>query len=184
METFNPTTQDLEFAISTILRKFDNPEREGLKDTPKRYIKALTEILTPQPFTFTTFDAQGYDQMIIEKGLEFHTLCEHHLLPFFGTVTIAYIPDKKIVGISKLARTVETFSKRLNTQEYFTNNIANFIEENLKPKGVAVLVEGRHMCKEMRGIKKRGNMITSCLKGVFLEDIKVKEEFLNLIQKG
>jgi GTP cyclohydrolase I len=101
-------------------------------------------------------------------------------LPFFGTVHIGYIPNGTIVGLSKLARTVEYYSKRLNTQEYLTNNIAEFLNTKLKPRGIGVIITGRHLCQEMRGIKKRGEMITSALKGIFLEEPKVKQEFFNL----
>ena len=119
--------------------------------------------MTPPEFNPTTFDAKGYNQMIMERGITYYTFCEHHMLPFFGTVDIGYIPDDKIIGISKLPRTVEYYSKMLNTQEYFTDNIAKYLQEKLKPKGIGVVVRGRHLCQEMRGIKKRGEMVTSCL---------------------
>ena len=154
--------------------------REGLKDTPKRVAKAWGELMTPPEFNPTTFDAKGYNQMIMERGITYYTFCEHHMLPFFGTVDIGYIPDDKIIGISKLPRTVEYYSKMLNTQEYFTDNIAKYLQEKLKPKGIGVVVRGRHLCQEMRGIKKRGEMVTSCLKGVFLQKDKVKKEFFDL----
>ena len=157
--------------------------REGLKDAPKRVAKAWGELMTPPEFNSTTFDANGYDQMILEKGIKFYTFCEHHLLPFFGEVSIGYLPNDKIIGLSKLPRTVDYYSKRLNTQEYFTDNIAQFLFEILKPKGLGVVVKGRHLCQEMRGIKTRGEMITSSLKGNFLNDLNVKKEFLDLCQK-
>ena len=161
----------------------ENRKREGLKDTPRRIAKAWTELLTPPPFNPTTFSAKGYDQMIIERDIEYYTFCEHHLLPFFGSVSIGYIPNDKIIGVSKLPRTVEYYSKFLNTQEYFTNNIAHFLNEKLDPKGLGVVVKGRHLCQEMRGIKKRGEMVTSSLKGMFLDDLNVKKEFIDLCQK-
>jgi len=179
MEAKHTTTQDLECAVATIIKHFDDPNREGLQDTPKRVVKAFYEILTAEEPKITVFGSQGYDQMISDKGIKYYTLCEHHLLPFFGEVKIAYIPDKHIIGLSKLARIVEYFSKRLNTQEYFTNNIANYLEDKLKPRGLGVLVTGRHLCKEMRGVKKEGIMTTIALRGLFLEQ-KVKEEFLNI----
>lgn len=161
----------------------EDPKREGLIDTPKRVGKAWKELLRFNPdFDLTVFNSNGYDEMIISKNIKYHTFCEHHLLPFFGEVHIGYIPKKKIVGLSKLARTVEFFSKRLNTQEYFTENIANFLNERLNPRGIGVITSGRHMCQEMRGIKKEGNMITSSLKGIFLEKKRVKQEFLSLIK--
>lgn len=180
MEIDTPDAQSLESAIKAIINAFDpNPTREGLQDTPKRVIKAYKEILNPEMPKITVFDSQGYDQMISDSNIPFYSLCEHHMLPFFGTVTIAYIPNGKIIGLSKLARVVEYFSRRLNTQEYLTSNIANFIDETLKPKGVGVKVQGRHLCKEMRGIKTTGLMTTTALTGVFMEH-KVKEEFLQL----
>ena len=118
--------------------------------------------------------------MIVDKDIPFYSLCEHHILPFFGTVKIGYIPDKKIIGLSKLARIVEHFSRRLNTQEYFADNIANYIETKLQPIGVAVVVKGRHLCKEMRGAKKQGEMVTASLRGVLRDDIKAREEFYKL----
>ena len=161
----------------------EDTERVGLVDTPKRVAKAWMELITPREFKATTFDAEGYDQMIIERDIKYYTFCEHHLLPFFGTVSIGYIPDGSIIGISKLPRTVDFYSKRLNTQEYFTNNVANFLTETLKPKGLGVVTKGRHLCQEMRGIKTRGEMITSSLNGIFRDDLNVKKEFLDLCQK-
>jgi len=120
--------------------------------------------------------------MIVVKNINYYTFCEHHMLPFFGKVSIGYIPDKKIVGISKLPRTVEYFSKRLNTQEYFTDNIAKTIQENLNPLGVGVLVSGRHLCQEMRGVKKIGETITTCLLGRFLNESDVRKEFYDNIK--
>tara|TARA_R100001443_G_scaffold65256_1_gene74569 strand:- start:311 stop:841 length:531 start_codon:yes stop_codon:yes gene_type:complete len=174
----------LEKNISEFLELIgENPEREGIKDTPKRVAKAWKELLTPLEFNSTVFDANGYDQMIIEKGIKFYTFCEHHMIPFFGAVDIGYIPDKKIIGISKLPRSVEYFSKMLNTQEYFTNNIANYLESKLKPKGLGVVVRGRHLCQEMRGVKKQGEMMTSALKGIMLENGVARKEFFDLCQK-
>ena len=159
----------IEQNIKELLDLLGEQQREGIKDTTKRVAKAWKELLTPPEFNPTVFSANGYDQMIIEKDITFYTLCEHHLIPFFGTVSIGYIPDKKIIGISKLPRTVEYYSKMLNTQEYFTNNIAEYLYNKLKPKGLAVIVNGRHLCQEMRGVKKKGKMITSALRGVMLD---------------
>jgi|TARA_Y100000296_G_scaffold16646_1_gene19467 GTP cyclohydrolase I len=154
--------------------------RDGLIDTPGRVAKAWGELLTAEDFTLTTFDSNGYDEMIISRGITYYTFCEHHLLPFFGVGHIGYIPNGKIVGLSKLARTVEYYSRRLNTQEYLTDNIAETLNDALKPKGIGVIIEGRHLCQEMRGIKKQGKMITSALRGIFLEDKKAKQEFFKL----
>ena len=161
----------------------ENVEREGLKDTPKRMAKAWRELMSPNAFSLTTFNSNGYDEMIISKDIRYFTFCEHHLLPFFGVVHIGYVPNGKIVGLSKLARTVEFYSKGLNTQEYLTNNIAEFLDERLSPKGIGVIVTGRHLCQEMRGIKKQGEMITSCLKGVMLTNSTARKEFLELCKK-
>lgn len=157
--------------------------REGIIDTPKRVAKAWRELMSKNEFKLTMFDSKGYDEMIISKRIKYYTFCEHHLLPFFGEVHIGYIPKDKIVGLSKLARTVDYFSKRLNTQEYFTENIASFLNNNLNPKGIGVIATGRHMCQEMRGIKKEGDMTTSSLKGLFLDKKRVKQEFLTLIKE-
>ncbi len=162
----------------------EDPKREGIQDTPKRVVKAWKELTTPIEFNATVFDSNGYDQMIVERSINYYTFCEHHMLPFFGQVAIGYIPDDKIIGISKLPRTVEYFSKMLNTQEYFTNNIANFLFDKLKPQGLGVIVSGRHLCQEMRGVKKIGETITSCLKGAMLEDPKAKKEFFYICQKN
>ncbi len=167
-------------SFTELLRVFDDPNREGLINTPERMVKAYRELLTPIEPNITVFDSNGYNQMIIEKNIEYFTFCEHHVLPFFGTVKIGYIPAKKIIGLSKLPRIVEYFSHRLNTQEYFTQNIANYLQEKLEPLGIGVLVTGSHLCQKMRGVKKHGEMVTSALKGIFLTQQSVKEEFLGL----
>lgn len=172
--------RDFQDDILRVIERFDDPAREGLKETPRRVAKMYEQLLIVKEPKITIFDANDYDQMIIDRGISYYTLCEHHLLPFFGKVAIGYIPDKKIIGLSKLARIVDYFSKRLNTQEYFTQNIANYLQDKLKPLGVGVIVTGRHLCKEMRGIKSRGKMITSAMLGIFLKEQKVKEEFLML----
>lgn len=155
--------------------------REGLKETPKRYIKFLQEFLSPPPYNFTTFDSEGYDEMIIESEIPFQSLCEHHCAPFWGTGTIAYVPDKKIVGLSKLARCLESFSRKFQNQERITMQVADFIEKELQPKGVAVLLKARHTCMEMRGVRKNGIWTTtSCLKGCFKNDLNCRNEFLQL----
>lgn len=155
--------------------------REGLKETPKRYIKFLKEFLSPPEYNFTTFDSEGYDEMIIESDISFQSLCEHHCAPFWGFGTIAYVPDKKIVGLSKLARCLESFSRRFQNQERITMQVADFINEKLNPKGVAVLLKARHSCMEMRGVRKNEVWTTtSCLKGCFKDDLNCRNEFLQL----
>lgn len=164
-----------------LLHLGEDPDREGLKETPKRYIKFLEEFLSPPQYNFTTFDAEGYDEMIIESEIPFQSLCEHHCAPFWGIGTIAYIPNKKIVGLSKLARCLEAFSRRLQNQERITMQVADFIESQLEPKGVAVLLKARHTCMEMRGVRKSGVWTTtSCLRGCFKEDFNCRNEFLQL----
>tara|TARA_R100000664_G_scaffold33942_1_gene52912 strand:+ start:2637 stop:3449 length:813 start_codon:yes stop_codon:yes gene_type:complete len=179
----NSFDRGFESDIVRILERIgEDVKREGLQDTPKRVVKAWKELTTPPEFNPTVFDANGYDQMIIESGITYYTFCEHHMLPFFGKANIGYIPDKQIIGISKLARCVEYFSKRLNTQEYFTNNIGNYLKDKLNPLGIAVVVTGRHMCQEMRGVKKEGCMTTSYVNGFFKEDHKARSEFMRLIK--
>jgi GTP cyclohydrolase I len=175
----NTTAQILERAVETILQQIDSSNREGLKDTPRRVARMYEEFFNPEEPKITVFDSQGYDQMVIDKDIPFYSFCEHHMIPFFGTVKIGYIPDKKIIGLSKLARIVSYFSRRLNTQEYLTKNIADYIQNKINPLGVGVVIRGRHLCKEMRGAKTTGEMITSELKGDF-RNIEVREEFLRL----
>jgi GTP cyclohydrolase IA len=162
----------------------EDTNREGLKQTPKRYVKFLKEFTTPENFNFTMFKNEGSDRMIIVKNIPFYSLCEHHLAPFFGTASIAYIPNDKIVGISKIPRTLELFAKKPQNQERIGMQVANYLMDMLKPKGVAVLIEARHLCMEMRGVEKPGaSTITSEMKGCFLEDINCRQEFLTLLKK-
>lgn len=158
---------------------------EGLAETPRRLYRALLELTTPRPFKFTMFPSPGIDEMIIEKDIPFYSLCEHHVLPFFGTAAVAYIPGESIAGLSKLARTVQYFAAGLQTQEYLTHDIADAIDEWLQPKGVAVMLRARHLCMEIRGVKAPGvETVTSCMKGVFHPDEgnKARDEFLQLIK--
>jgi len=177
------TTQNLENSVKNILANFDNVEREGLKDTPRRYIGFLEEFLKPPKFKFTTFDAEGYDQMIIQANIPFYSLCEHHLAPFFGYGAIAYVPAEKIVGLSKLARVLDMFARKFQNQERLTKQTAEFLAENLKPKGVAVVVKAQHLCMAMRGVKKHDTWtVTSELSGVLRDNPAARNEFLGLIK--
>ena len=166
----------------------EDPSREGLIKTPERVAKAMqfltqgyemnaTEILQSAMFS------EDYSQMVLVKEIEFYSLCEHHLLPFLGKAHIAYIPDGNIVGLSKLPRVVDTFSRRLQVQERLTNEIRDCIQDTLKPKGVAVVMEARHLCMQMRGVEKQSSLTTtSAFSGVFLESEKTRLEFMNLIR--
>jgi GTP cyclohydrolase I len=172
-----------EYHFKELLKQLgEDPDREGLEETPKRYIKFYKEFLSPPEFNFTTFSSEGYDEMIIQSNIPFYSLCEHHIAPFTGTGTIAYIPNEKIVGLSKLARTLETFSRRLQNQERITNQVAELIQEKLNPKGVAVILKAKHLCMEMRGVKKHDTYTTtSKMIGAFKDDPKARNEVLNLI---
>lgn len=159
----------------------DNPSREGLKETPKRWAKMFYELTRGHEFTMTTFANEGTDEMVVEVGIPFYSLCEHHLAPFFGTAVVAYIPSKRIVGISKLCRTVDHYARSLQVQERMTMQIANKLQEALAPRGVAVMLRARHMCQEMRGVRKGGvETVTTCLKGVFLEQPSTRQEFMDI----
>lgn len=157
----------------------ENPNREGLQETPKRYIKFLKEFLTPPEFNFTTFDAEGTDEMIVQSNIPFYSLCEHHTAPFFGVAAIAYVPNDKIVGLSKLARTLEYYSRRLQNQERITTQVAERLQEELNPFGVAVSLKAQHLCMAMRGVKKHDTWTTtSKLLGCFKDDPMARNEFL------
>ncbi len=176
------SSTELKSRVKKIIDHFDpDPNREGLKNTPYRYVKFLEQFLNPPPFNFTVFDSEGMDEMIIVRDIHFYSLCEHHLSPFFGLGHIAYIPDKKIAGISKLPRVLDLFSRRFQNQERITQQVAKFIQKELSPKGVAVSLSAQHMCMEMRGIKAMGaKTVTSCLLGSF-KDGPARSEFLHLI---
>lgn len=177
--------ETVEDNVTRLLQYFgEDVNREGLKDTPRRFVKFFTEFLNPPKWNCTTFEGEGYDEMIVQTNIPFHSLCEHHIAPFFGTGTIAYIPDKRIVGLSKLARTLETFSRRLQNQERITIQVAEFLFNELEPKGVAVQLSAKHMCMEMRGVKKHDTCTTTTkLIGLFKEDPDARLEFLNSIKK-
>jgi GTP cyclohydrolase I len=161
----------------------EDPNREGLKETPKRYIKFLKEFLNPKEFNFTTFDAEGTDEMIVQSNIPFYSLCEHHIAPFFGVGTIAYIPNGKIVGLSKLARTLDLYANRLQNQERITSEIAQRLQQELNPKGVAVSLKAQHLCMCMRGVKKYDTWTTTTkLLGLFKEDDKARNEFVTYLK--
>jgi GTP cyclohydrolase I len=167
----------------------EDPEREGLRETPMRVARMYEELLAGndddgEKLKAAVFDADGYDQMVVLTDIEFASLCEHHLLPFVGRAHVAYLPDKRVLGISKLARVVDLFARRLQIQERMTQQIAGFLQEALSPRGVGVVVEGRHACMGVRGVKKpQASMVTSALTGQFRERPEVRGEFLNLIRR-
>jgi GTP cyclohydrolase I len=170
--------------VAKLLEHMDkDPMREGLHKTPKRYQKFVEEFFQSPPFKLTVFQNEGYDEMVIQTNIAFYSMCEHHLLPFFGYGAIAYIPDKKIVGLSKLARTLTHFSHRLQTQERLTTQVTKFLEEKLQPKGIGVVLTGRHLCMEMRGVEKPGTQTTtSSLRGSFKSNSLTRGEFLQIVQ--
>ena len=182
MEPLCPDAQAAQsFVTSLILRVCrDDPEREGLKDTPKRYTKFLAEFTNPEPFTFTTFTNEGGDDMSVQTEIPFFSLCEHHIIPFFGTASVAYIPKERIVGLSKLARCVDFYSRALQNQERITFQVAEALEEALDPLGGGVVLRARHLCMEMRGVRTPGtHTITSRVKGAFFEDPATRKEFID-----
>ena len=182
MEIERPTAQELEGAVKTILRSVDNPDREGLLDTPRRYAKFLREFTERPPFNFTTFDGEGTDEMIVQTGIPFYSLCEHHMAPFFGTAHIAYIPNRRIVGLSKLARCLDHYARRLQNQERITTQVAERLMQELDPQGVAVVIQAEHLCMAMRGVEKHNTVTkTSKMLGAFKDDLNCRGEFLQLI---
>jgi GTP cyclohydrolase IA len=197
-----PTTEELllhdstsrnEHAIAAHVREIirlvgEDTEREGLRKTPERYEKALKfltsgyhqnvdHVLNGAAFSVT------YDEMVVVKDIEFFSLCEHHLLPFFGKAHVAYLPSKKVIGLSKIARLVNMFARRLQIQERMTCQIAEAIKEKIAPQGVGVIIEARHLCMQMRGVEKQhGQAVTSAMLGAFRENKQTRDEFLALIR--
>lgn len=166
----------------------ENPEREGLQNTPVRVIKSWDSLFVGykgSPETLlTVFEAGTYDQIVILKDIELYSMCEHHMLPFFGKAHIAYLPDKKVIGISKLARLLDMYARRLQIQERIGEQVTTALMDFLQPKGAACVIEATHMCMRMRGVSKQNStMITSSVRGDFLTNGGLKNEFLTLINK-
>jgi GTP cyclohydrolase IA len=179
---------DLERHVRALLRALDpEPEREGLVKTPARVARALTFLTKghdedPRAVINGALFSEESSEMIVLKDIDFYSLCEHHILPFFGKAHVAYLPNGKIVGISKLARLVEVFARRLQVQERMTNQIAETIAEQLRPLGVAVVLEAEHLCMRMRGVEKQNStVVTSAMLGVFRDHQTTRQEFMNLI---
>ena len=165
----------------------ENPDREGLLRTPLRVAKAMDFLTSGYSTSLdevvnnAIFDAEGADEMVLVRGVEFYSMCEHHMLPFFGKATVAYLPNKQIIGLSKIARIVDLFARRLQVQERMTNQIADAVERILEPHGVAVIIEGKHLCMMMRGVQKQdSSMTTSAMRGTFKSDARTRAEFLDL----
>lgn len=185
-----PTEQERreqENYVRSLLRFIgEDPEREGLLETPKRVVKAWEEIFhgyRSRPEDFAKVFTSAGDQVVVLRGVEFFSMCEHHMLPFYGIASLGYLPNKKVIGLSKLARIVDCYARRLQIQERMTEEIASALERLIEPKGVAVIIEGVHTCMTMRGVnKQRSRMTTSVMKGRFREDPAARMEILSLLR--
>ncbi len=184
-----PSEEQVLKAVKTLIEwAGDDPTREGLVETPQRVLKAYNEFFSgyemdPEEILEKTFEeVEGYDEMVIVKDIRVESHCEHHMVPIIGKAHIGYIPDKRVVGISKLARLVDVYAKRLQTQETMTAQIGQSIEKVLKPRGVAVVVDAAHQCMTTRGVHKmNSSTVTSCMKGIFRDKETTRSEFLNLV---
>ena len=189
-ETHRPSQAEVEAAVLTLLRwTGDDPTREGLVDTPKRVAKAFREMfngyeLNPAEELGRTFEeVAGYDDLVIVRDIEFHSHCEHHMVPIVGKAHVGYLPDHKVVGLSKIARVVDIFAHRLQTQEALTAQIAGVMQEVLNPRGVAVMIEAEHMCMAMRGIRKQGSTtLTSTFTGSFKDNPEEQIRFITMVR--
>lgn len=187
-----PSKEEAEEAVRTLLAwAGDDPSRSGLRDTPKRVVEAYAEFFSgydedPKQILSRTFEeAAGYNDIVMLRDIDVHSHCEHHIIPFVGRAHIAYFPTKKVVGISKLARVVEIYARRLQTQETMTAQIADAIDEVLKPKGVAVMIEAVHQCMSLRGVQKPNvATITTQFKGLFSDDPEQKARFIQLVHRS
>lgn len=185
----NSFNGEVEGAIYDLLKKIgEDPERPGLRRTPERVARMYAELtagynIDPESLINEAIFDIDYDEMVTVKDIDFYSLCEHHILPFFGKAHVAYIPKGKVIGLSKVPRIVEMYARRLQVQERMTVQIADFLNDTLQPQGVAVVVEGKHMCAVMRGVKKENaKMVTSAMRGGFKRDQRTRSEFLRLIR--
>jgi GTP cyclohydrolase I len=187
--------EDSRPSIAEAMRKIlesigEDPNRDGLRRTPERFEKAFRFLTSgyqqdPEKLLNGAMFTVSYDQMVLVKDIEFYSLCEHHLLPFFGKCHVAYIPDKRVVGLSKIPRLVNMFARRLQIQERLTNQIANAIQQKIAPLGVGVVIEGRHLCMVMRGVEKQNSIaVSSAMLGAFRENKQTRDEFLSLVHGG
>ncbi|WP_067216706.1 GTP cyclohydrolase I FolE [Stappia indica] len=187
-----PSREEVEAAVRTLLAwTGDDPEREGLLDTPKRVAKAYEEIFSgyfqdPAEHLKRTFeDVGGYDDIVLVRGIPFFSHCEHHMLPFVGEAHVAYYPSEGVVGLSKIARVIDIFAKRLQTQENLTAQVVDAIDTHLAPRGIAVMIEAEHQCMTMRGVQKQGvSTITTQFTGVFRDDPSEQVRFMSLVRGG
>ncbi|TMG12710.1 MAG: GTP cyclohydrolase I FolE [Chloroflexi bacterium] len=178
-----------ELVESLLVELGEDPDRPGLKATPDRVSRAMRELtngygVKPEEVVAGAVFDQDYDEMVIVKDIAFYSLCEHHMLPFFGHVHVGYLPKGKVIGLSKIPRLVEVFSHRLQIQEQLTREIAEALNVTLVPRGVGVVIEARHLCMEMRGVETPGgHMMTSCMLGTFRRDPRTRAEFLDLVRR-
>jgi len=186
-----PSRDDALAAVRTLIGYAgDDPDREGLLDTPDRVVRSYDEFFAgyfadPAAFLERTFgETDGYDEMVVLRGIDFVSHCEHHMVPIIGTAHVGYLPDRRVVGISKIARVIEIFARRLQIQEKMTAQIANTIADVLRPRGVGVVIEASHQCMSTRGVNKRGvSMVTSRMLGAFRDDPATRQEFMALIAR-
>jgi GTP cyclohydrolase IA len=172
-----------ETAVRALLEALgQDPDSDHLRETPRRVALAYEEFLTPEPFVPTTFpNDEGYDELVLVRDIPFHSLCQHHLLPFSGVAHVGYLPDARILGLSKLARVVEQFARALQVQERLTKQIGDWLEQRLAPKGVGVVLEAEHLCMSLRGVEATGSRtVTSSLHGLIRDDARTRAEFLDL----
>ncbi|MEQ9643146.1 MAG: GTP cyclohydrolase I FolE [Alphaproteobacteria bacterium] len=188
-EDTRPTREEAEAAVRTLIRwAGDDPDREGLRGTPDRVVRSYEEYFAgmgedPRELLQRTFEeVEGYDEIVLLKDIGFESHCEHHMVPIIGVAHVAYLPEKRVVGISKLARVVEVYAKRLQIQEKMTAQIANTIADVLQPLGVAVVIEATHQCMTTRGVHKEGvSMVTSCMLGAFRTNSDTRREFQSMV---
>ena len=191
MATPKPTPGDpiADLIDSLLVELGEDPDRDGLKATPDRVSRALRELtdgygVKPEEVVAGAVFDQGYDEMVVVKDVPFYSLCEHHMLPFFGHCHVGYLPKGKVIGLSKIPRLIEVFAHRLQIQEQLTNQVAEALNVAVAPRGVGVVVEARHLCMEMRGVETPGGrMITSCMLGTFRKDARTRAEFLDLVRR-